>query len=101
MRTVNIAELKNKLSAYLTYAKAGEEILIRDRNRPIAMLVPFVPGDASEEELELVAQGKMTLPKKPYDPARVVAMPKATMSPENYRRNAVTQALLDEREEGR
>jgi hypothetical protein len=23
MRTVNIAELKNKLSAYITYAKAG------------------------------------------------------------------------------
>jgi antitoxin (DNA-binding transcriptional repressor) of toxin-antitoxin stability system len=28
MRSVNIAELKNRLSAYITYAKAGETIVI-------------------------------------------------------------------------
>ncbi len=42
MRSVNIAELKNRLSAYITFAKAGEEVIIRDRNRPVAKLVPFV-----------------------------------------------------------
>jgi antitoxin (DNA-binding transcriptional repressor) of toxin-antitoxin stability system len=34
MRTVNIAELKSRLSTYLTYAKAGEEVIIRDQNQP-------------------------------------------------------------------
>jgi len=40
MRSVNIAELKNSLSRYLTYAKQGEEIVVRDRNLPVAKLVP-------------------------------------------------------------
>jgi len=41
MRSVNVAELKNRLSKYLTFAKGGEEVVIRDRNLPVAKLVPF------------------------------------------------------------
>ncbi len=59
MRSVNVAELKNRLSTYLTYAKAGEEVVIRDRNRPVAKLVPFVAVNATEDELALVAEGVM------------------------------------------
>lgn len=36
MRTTNIAELKNNLSSFLADVKRGEEILISDRNKPIA-----------------------------------------------------------------
>jgi prevent-host-death family protein len=50
MRNVNIAELKNRLSRYLTFAKGGEEIVIRDRNLPVAKLVPF-SGDGSEAKM--------------------------------------------------
>src|SRR5215471_4695905 len=32
MVSVNVAELKNRLSKYLAYVKAGEGIVIRDRN---------------------------------------------------------------------
>jgi len=63
MRSVNVAELKNRLSKYLTYVKGGEEIVIRDRNLPVAKLVPFSADEGSEEELQLVAAGKMRLPK--------------------------------------
>ena len=42
MHSVNVAELKNRLSKYLRFAKGGEEIIIRDRNLPVAKLVPFV-----------------------------------------------------------
>jgi antitoxin (DNA-binding transcriptional repressor) of toxin-antitoxin stability system len=62
MRSVNVAELKNQLSKYLTFARSGEEIVIRDRNLPGAKLIPFSAGDASDEELLLVAAGKMRLP---------------------------------------
>src|SRR5277367_3945053 len=55
MRSVNVAELKNKLSAYLTFAKAGEEIIIRERNRPVAKLSPFVAGDASANSSSLAS----------------------------------------------
>jgi prevent-host-death family protein len=67
MRSVNVAELKNRLSTYLTYAKGGEVVVIRDRNLPVAKLIPFVADDASQEELALVAAGAMRLPEKPLD----------------------------------
>src|SRR5918912_898449 len=56
MRTVNIADLKNNLSAYLERVRKGEELLVKDRNRPIAKLVPLAVGeDLDSEELELAA----------------------------------------------
>jgi prevent-host-death family protein len=62
MRSVNIAELKNRLSAYLQHVRAGEEIVIRDRNLPVAKLVPLSNADASSEELALAASGELLLP---------------------------------------
>ena len=44
MRSVNIAELKNSLSAYLRLVRDGEEVVIRDRNRAIARIVPIEAG---------------------------------------------------------
>ena len=101
MRTVNIAELKNRLSTYITYAKAGEEIVIRDRNRPVARQMPFVSDDVSEEDLALVAAGIMRLPEKPFDEEAFWAMPIAEMTGEYAGGNAATRALLDDRNEGR
>ncbi len=62
MRSVNIAELKNRLSAYLQQVRAGEEIVIRDRNLPVAKLVPLSAADVSSEELALAASGELLLP---------------------------------------
>jgi prevent-host-death family protein len=98
VRTVNVAELKNKLSAYLTFAKAGEVIVIRERNLPVAKLIPFVSQDATEEELVLVASGVMRLAEQPWDPDKLDAMPMAKLKGKG---RTVTQALLDERNEGR
>ena len=41
MQSVNIADLKNNLSAYLEQVKNGEELIIKDRNRPVARLMPL------------------------------------------------------------
>lgn len=38
MRSVNVAELKNQLSKYLSFAKGGEEVVIRDRNLPVVLV---------------------------------------------------------------
>jgi prevent-host-death family protein len=67
MRSVNITELKKHLSTYIGYARQGEEVVIKDRNQPVAKLVPFSTEDATEEELLLVATGEMRLPKAPLD----------------------------------
>src|SRR6185503_66695 len=62
MKSVNITELKNRLKVYLNDVKAGEEILVRDRNQPIARIVPLVRSrDEDEELLALAAQGKLRL----------------------------------------
>lgn len=62
MRSVNVAELKNRLSKYLTFVKAGQEVVIRDRNLPVAKIIPFTTADANDQELLLVAAGRMRLP---------------------------------------
>ncbi|MGH9949275.1 MAG: type II toxin-antitoxin system Phd/YefM family antitoxin [Pyrinomonadaceae bacterium] len=64
MKTTNIGELKNHLSAYLAEVKRGGEVLVSDRNVPFAKIVPLKNTDDYEaEEMELVAKGLMTLPQ--------------------------------------
>ena len=67
METVNIAELKNSLSAYLQKVRAGEEIIIRDRNLPIAKIIPSNTTDVSAEELALAASGQLLLPSEKFN----------------------------------
>jgi len=96
MRSVNVAELKNRLSKYLTFAKSGEEIVIRDRNLPVAKLVPFVSDEASEEELLLVAAGKMRIPKTSVKVDKLLKIPTGSLAGSEG-----IQALLSDREDGR
>ncbi|GIU98767.1 MAG: hypothetical protein KatS3mg014_0383 [Actinomycetota bacterium] len=46
MRTVGLKVLKNKLAEYVRLAAAGEVILISDRDRVVAELVPPAPHRA-------------------------------------------------------
>jgi len=59
MRSTNIATLRNKLTHYLREVRAGEEIVVRDRQRPIAKIIPFTAGAADDDEAALVAAGLM------------------------------------------
>jgi prevent-host-death family protein len=64
MRAVNIAELKNTLSRYLNEVRGGAEVLVKDRNRPIARIVPLAAVEDDEAELiDLVAAGSARLPR--------------------------------------
>jgi prevent-host-death family protein len=94
MRTVNVATLKNQLSKYLTFAKAGEEIIIRERNLPVAKLVPFSAEDVDEQELRLVAEGKMRLPSARLDIDALLRIPTAKVPG-----NKAVEALLANRED--
>lgn len=38
---VNIAELKARLSEYLRHVRAGRELVVYDRNQPVARVVPM------------------------------------------------------------
>ena len=45
MKTVKIAELKNHLSEHLRAVEAGAELVVTDRDRPIARIVPHKVAD--------------------------------------------------------
>jgi prevent-host-death family protein len=73
---VNVSELRSGLSACLARVRNGEEILIRDRNLPIARLVPLSSAEDFEEGLlELAAQGLVRLPRKRLDLKGLFAAP--------------------------
>jgi antitoxin (DNA-binding transcriptional repressor) of toxin-antitoxin stability system len=44
MRAVGLKTLKNKLSEYVRLAAGGETVLVTDRDRVVAELVPPQPG---------------------------------------------------------
>jgi prevent-host-death family protein len=59
MRSTNIADLRNRLTQYLQEVRAGEEIIVRDRQRAIARIVPFTLEGEDPEDGALVAAGLM------------------------------------------
>lgn len=97
MKTAAVAELKASLSKYLAKVKGGEEVLITERGKPVAKIIPLT-RDASSfpaHLLELeraggIRLGKDRLPdgfwklRRPRDP-----------------KGRALKALLAEREEGR
>jgi antitoxin (DNA-binding transcriptional repressor) of toxin-antitoxin stability system len=83
VRTVGLKILKNKLSEYVRLAAQGETVLIADRDRVVAELVPPRPGRAAELPdallADLVRRGAVTpalLPPgtRPRTPAGTVKL---------------------------
>jgi antitoxin (DNA-binding transcriptional repressor) of toxin-antitoxin stability system len=73
MKRAKIGDLKNNLSRYLDYVRSGGSVLVLDRDRPIAQIVPLhATGTADAqrddehlrrlERLGLIRRGKGGLP---------------------------------------
>lgn len=96
MKTAAVSKLKAHLSDYLNQVKAGAEVLITDRGKPVARLVPISRVKATREALirmekqGLIKLGSGKLPKGFW------TMPRAEDP-----KGLVLKALLEEREEGR
>jgi prevent-host-death family protein len=69
IRSANIAELRDRLTQYLREVRAGGEIIVRDRQRPIAMIVPLNVDDDSADAAGLVAAGLMRKAQRPLPAA--------------------------------
>ena len=70
MRTVGIRELKNSLSKYLRYVRAGERVEVTDRGEVVGVIVPAsraVPVYASRLD-QLIAEGKVKPAERGGDP---------------------------------
>jgi prevent-host-death family protein len=95
METASVSKLKAHLSEYLNQVKAGNEVLITDRGKPMARLVPISQKKVTRESVTrmekqgLIKLGSGKLPKnfwnlpRPQDP-----------------RGLVLKALLNERRSG-
>jgi antitoxin (DNA-binding transcriptional repressor) of toxin-antitoxin stability system len=97
MKSVNAAELKNRLSHYLRLVRRGEPILVRDRDQVIARIEPA--GDAlatgTDTERLAVLERKCAI-------RRVRGRIDAELLAQRPRVRAdLVAALLREREEGR
>jgi prevent-host-death family protein len=93
-KTAAVAELKTNLSRYLRRVKAGEEILVTERNIPVARLVPIRATAVEERLRELERQGLLKLGsgKLPKD---FWKLPRG-----RDEKATVRAAVRDEREEG-
>ena len=59
--TVGIAQLRQNLSLYLRKVAKGERLIVTDRNKPVAELVPPTTGSRLDQ---LIAEGKVKPPKR-------------------------------------
>jgi prevent-host-death family protein len=83
MRTVGSRELKNRLGRYLSLVGKGETIIVTDRGKPVARLVPPSPNREEPVGLEevlrqLEVEGHLrrgTRPFKRIKPIRIKGKP--------------------------
>ena len=69
MRAVGLKVLKNKLSEYVRLAAAGETVVITDRGRVVAEIVPPQLSTGHESFIERgVREGWLTPAKRPFQP---------------------------------
>ena len=67
MRTVGLKALKNKLSEYVRAAASGDTVVITDRGRVVAEIVP--PRPKTESVIERgIREGWITPAKRPFGP---------------------------------
>ncbi len=57
MKRAGIAELKAHLSEHLAAVRAGDELLVTDRGRPVAKLVPLEADEGSAEDERVRLRG--------------------------------------------
>ncbi len=97
MKSASVSELKALLSKYLSQVEAGEEVVVTDRGKPIAKIIPIRRAEMaipayllSLERAGLARIGKVSIP------AAFWTLPRPTDV-----KGSALQSLLNEREEGR
>jgi len=76
MISAGIKDIKNNLSRFLVRVKAGEEVLITERGRPVARIVKENQGDKPIRAAlgPLVEKGLIVLPSRNIQKDRISAV---------------------------
>ncbi len=92
MSSVGIKELKNRLTQYLRRTKEGEEVVVTERGKPIALIQPIQSVDRvvslDARLARLAAQGFVTLPT--HKPLKRVRLAKVSGPP-------ISKTILEDR----
>lgn len=88
MVTVGVRELKENLSRYLKRVKSGERILVTDRKKELAIIVPWGTETDEEKVLQLIQRGVAH-----WSGGKPVGMPSRIAS----RGKSVSDAVIEDR----
>ncbi len=88
MVRVGLRELKNRLGTYVQRVKMGERIIVTERNRPVATVVPVDGQETAGELLALVRDGVVSWKG---------GKPRGLASPPVMRDKTVARAVLEDR----
>jgi prevent-host-death family protein len=88
MKTIGIRELKENLSCYMRKVKTGEKIVVTDRKKEIAVIMPLANKDREEKIYQLIQRGKAC-----WSGGKPSGMPKRVVS----RGKSVSGAVIEDR----
>lgn len=94
MKKASISELKNQLSAYLQQVRAGETVLVLDRNQPVARIERIADDSGDDRSARLQRAGVLTPPTEPL-PLDLLRRPPPRAA------RSVLDAMLEDRRDGR
>jgi len=96
METVAVAKLKASLSRYLASVKRGEEVLVTERGKPVARIVPVAPGlDDDARRADLIRRGIM----KPGRPGGISPELRSKFPIVQVPREVILRIMDEERED--
>jgi len=94
MSTVGVRELKNRLTHYLRRTKQGEEIVVTERGKPIAVIKPLKPREDEQAVIRRLEAEGILRPALKRGP-----MPKPTWKPIRVKGKPMSQTISEERDE--
>jgi prevent-host-death family protein len=91
---LGLREANQRFSKAISAVRAGREVVLTDRGRPIAVIKPIKAEDAERATLEAMAEeGSITLP------SRSGPMPAPRWRPANIKGKPLSQTIIEDRED--
>ena len=91
---LGLREANQRFSQAIKAVRAGQEVVLTERGRPIAVIKPFKEEDAREATLQAMADEGLITPA-----ARKGPMPTPRWRPVRVKGKPLSQTIIDDRED--